>query len=66
MLKLPAELKIALIKKGMSFKEWCEKNGFNHNTAFAVASGVIPAKRKGTKSYQIKQKLIEDGLLKTH
>ncbi|WP_457642376.1 hypothetical protein [Persephonella sp.] len=63
MLKLPKRMKKRLIDKNISFRKWCEIHGFNHNTAFAVATGVIPARKKGTKSYQIKQKLIEEGLL---
>jgi len=61
-MKLPADIKISLIRKGKSFKEWTEEKGFNYRTAFAVAVGAIEAKRKNTKSYQIK-KAIEEELL---
>lgn len=61
-LKLPVDIKVALAKKGMSFRQWTKEKGFNYRTAFAVATGVIQAKRKNTKSHEIK-KAIEEELL---
>ena len=59
---LPKEIRIKLLEEGKSFRKWCQEKGFNFHTAFAVATGIIQAKRKGTKSYQIK-KAIEKELL---
>lgn len=57
LLRIPKELKIALVKKGITLRQWAEQKGYNYNTVFSVASGVIPANRKGTKSYKIKKEL---------
>ena len=62
MIKLSREIKIALAKNNTTLKEWADKKGFKYSTVFSVAAGIIPVKRKGTKSYEIKE-AIEKELL---
>ena len=60
MLKLPQEIKIALVKKNTTLKEWAREKGFNYSTVFSVATGVLQPKSKNTKSYKIKKALEEE------
>ena len=60
MLRLPQEIKIALVKKNTTLKEWAKKKGFNYSTVFSVATGIIQPKNKNTKSYKIKKALEEE------